>query len=297
MEIHHYQQFCADEAKWVDGYGPDEDHIGWLTKHRDGTAHSASHTITSGSFSWVKTISEKKVKIEENCGTTGEHYGTETMVITAAANTKTLGAIEWDFPVSAMGVSFVTGSEHTGDYIEMIVGQHTPVGALTANTESSSAWIEQNYTAGAIVTYDTKVYTCILDTVSNESPTSGVYWRRGYPLSVNSTVLDYTAVGYYIQLDDTTNQNDVGRVVHIDKTNAVMYVQNEPANAYATNSLVRQSVKNIINWKIGKPWKYDLGDVKIGGSIIPTRVCVTVTYDNRHPTLEKEFIGIVEYVY
>lgn len=84
------------------------------------------------------------------------------------------------------------------DQIDMTVGAGTVVGTLLSNSgDNPSAWSSGNYIVGAKVTYTVssvygqRVYTCIQNTTSNQNPSDKSYWRHGYELSVNSTVIQY----------------------------------------------------------------------------------------------------------
>jgi hypothetical protein len=51
------------------------------------------------------------------------------------------------------------------------------------------------------------------------------------------------------------------------------------------------------NYEIAGSWLQHLGSSKIGGSIIPANLPITITYENKSVDTDKTFIGIVEYLY
>ena len=118
-------------------------------------------------------------------------------------------------------------------------------------------------------------------------------------IPVSQTVVDNTAKGYYIKLDDLTNADDVGRIISIDTTNNYIYVDTNLTNSFAvaTPTYIRQCVCPIKDYIIGPPWHYSIGEAKIGGSSIPEDIDVTIEYTNKSTTDDKTFIGILEYLY
>lgn len=288
--INHYRIYCNTESAWVEGYGIS---VPTVCYNNNG------HTVNANSVQELLSVSENTVTVNENSAGTGGHYGTTTMVISASANQVSSGSISWPFPVSALSVEFITTSAHEGDCINMSIGKDTITGSITANTVLATAWSAQNYTAGDRVTYNSKRYTCTTNTVSNEVPTDTAYWTEGYEIPVSQTVIDNVAVGYNIKMADGTNSDDMGRVLSVDTVNNKIYVENNAVNTFAsaTPTYIKQSVYSIKDYEIGPAWRHELGSSKIGGSIIPKDITVTVDYDNKSGSIDKSFIGIVEYMY
>ena len=263
---------------------------------------NTAHTIDPTKTFLIDTREPDLITIKEESIPTGGRFCTETLKINASRNTIGSNTIHWDIPISALAVNFVTGTIHKGDVLNMVVGEDTITGVLTANTSAAVTWSAQNYTSGEIVIYNhptfgNRPYTCIKSTVGNEIPTNQTYWQRGHELSVSQTVIDNTGLGYDIKLDGSGNTDPLGIIVKIDNINKKIYVQNSLSYAFvALVTLVKQTVYHIKNFEIGEPWEYELGQSKIGGSHIPADITVKVYYQNKSTDTDKSIIGRVEYL-
>ncbi len=288
--IYKYRVYCSTDSKY--------EYV-WSETLPTTCPTNTAHTIDSNNVSIIEINDPDTIKIKEESIPTGAHFSATTIKINAIKNTVTSTTISFPFPISALSVEFVTTSDHYEDCINMAVGKDTIIGGITANVSPALAWVSQNYTEGQTATYNSKVYTCILNTVSSEVPTNTTYWQHGLRVPVSQDVIDYTAIGYYIKLDDTTNNDDTERVIKVDTTNNYIYVETNPSNSYlaATPTYVRQTVYTIKNYDIGPAWEHEIGVSKIGGSYIPANVLITVDYDNKSVTDDKILIGRVEYLY
>jgi len=266
---------------------------------------NSAHTIDAALTRIIKTVDDNIVTIREETDATGGHFSCATLKINATQNTTSSSSIYWPHPVSAMSFNFITGTGHCGDRVSMSVGKNTIIGVITAGVAGATAanWTSSNYTAGQYVTYThptlgPRIYTCILNTVSNEVPTNAVYWQHGLSVSVSSTVTANTSVGYYLNLFDGAKTHDLGRIIKLDKNNNKVYVEKEPSLAYspASPTYVRQTAYVMKNYDIGESAPRQIGDSKIGGAYIPANVFVTADYENNSDT-DKVLIGHVEYLY
>lgn len=253
-----------------------------------------------------KTNEVQIVKIKEETNDTGENFQITSIKINAAKNTTTSTYISWPHPISALLLNFTSGSEHIGDFISLSAIDNTIVGVITANVTPATTWTAQNYTTGQSVTYDTgdeifgiRTYTCVANTVNNEVPTNKIYWQYGMRLGVSQTVSDNVMVGYYIKLTNGVNTNDFGRVIKVDKNNHCIYVENNAVNSFAAASptYVLLTVYAIKDYEIGKPWSYDIGQGKIGGSYIPADTKIHISYTNLSATDDKVLYGSIELLY
>jgi len=205
--------------------------------------------------------------------------------------------------ITVLSVEFVTTSDHEGDAAEVVLGEDTVVGALAADVSPASAWSDQNYTAGQVVTYThpvfgSLVYTCTTNTVSNENPTNATYWKHGLAITVTQTVIDNTQRGFVVKLSDGTNTDNVGRVISIDDTNNKIYVETNLSNSFAaaTPTYIKATVQVVHDYEIGPGWEHKIGDSKIGGSTLPEYTLVSIKYTNNGEST-KSIIGRVEYMY
>jgi hypothetical protein len=260
-----------------------------------------AHAINKSRTSVYRTYEFNKVKIQEEVIDTGGNFCATTLNITATKNNISSGEILFPFPISALAVEFVAEEIHRGDTVNLIVGENTPIGVILVSVTAStpSSWTAQNYTAGQMATVNGKLYTCIADTVSNEDPSNLTFWHIGLEITASHTVIDNTAIGYYLKLSDGTNFNELSRVVGVDKIFNKIYVEDNVTNSFAntTPTYVLQSVKSIHNHLIGGPGGYIIGSNKIGGSYVPANTPVRIYYDNKSTDTDKLFIGKVEYLY
>lgn len=260
---------------------------------------NTAHTIDLSSITIVDKIEPNELKVKEESVPTGGNFGVSTLKMTALQNTTTSVTRSFPFSISALSIEFVTTNDHINDLVNLVVGKDTIIGNITANVAPATAWVSQNYTEGQTVTFNSKVYTCILDTVSNENPSNKTYWKHGLRISVSQTVVDNTMKGYYIKLDDLTNNDNVERIIDIDTTNNYIYVETNLTNSYsvATPTYIKQSIYFMKDYDIGHPWEHEIGASKIGGSYVPPNMEVTIEYTNLSTTDDKLFIGRVEYLY
>lgn len=242
-------------------------------------------------------------KVEEESTKTGGNFGIMSVQITAGPSSTATLDVSWPFPISALSMKYLTEVDHKDDTLTMIIAPDTIIGGITADiTGTPSNWVAQNYVIGDIVLSSGKAYTCVRNTLANDPPTSGgktnsLYWRRGYAISVSSTVIANTMLGYYITLDDLTNSNDLGRVIY--KTLTKIYTENHPTVAFtaATPTYVRQNIYLMKDLAFGRDWCYEIGDSKIGGSYIPEDIIVRLKYHNNNVIGNNTLYGMLEYLY
>lgn len=264
---------------------------------------NSSHTINISSVSVVEVIKQELLDINEEKGVTGGSFGIFSKKITCDPNIIKSINEWWPYPISTLNIVFITNNTHTNDEITLKIGENTIIGRLTANVSPASTWISQNYTTGEIVTYThptfgDRSYTCTQDTINSEMPTNNNYWKHGFELSVTSTVIENTSTGYYINLYDDTNTDDMQRVISIDKTNNKIYVEMNLTNSFNySTTYVRQTMYLMKNFIIGESGSYNFGSSKIKGSYVPANTIITISYENKSSTDIKNIVGRLEYLY
>ena len=265
---------------------------------------NTAHTVDLNSITITDKIEIDEVVIKEENVPTGGNFQAMTLSLDIPANSTAYKPVHWPFNVTAFGVNFITNAAHKGDIIELYAGKNTTVGIILSSQAPISAWASGNYVAGDKVLYThlvfgDRIYTCILDTVSNEEPTNTTYWRHGNALLVSSTVIDYVLIGYYIRLTDGVNADDVGRVISIDAESSIIYVENNLTNSYspASPTYVQQTVYFIKDYEVGEDWERNIGEMKIGGSHIPADTFIEMSYKNNSVSDAKYIVGHVEYLY
>ena len=126
-------------------------------------------------------------------------------------------------------------------------------------------------------------------------------------LSIESEVLDttfYTSAetisyifhGYYIKLDDGTNINDLGRVIHIDRILNTFTVETASTNAFPATITAIKISKRILDTPVGPSGIHKWGGSKVGGSYIPANIPINIRYNNVHPTNVHKIYGTIEYL-
>lgn len=292
--LYKYRIYCTTEGKYE---------YQWSESVPTTCPTNTAHTIDATKITIVDSLDPNEVKIQEEATPTGGHFQIATMKVNALKNATSMATLSWPYPISALSMRYVSSGDantgHKGDIINVIVGKNTIIGAIGAAVTPASAWTSQNYTSGSVVTNNGRVYTCILDTVSNEEPPNATYWQHGYALTVTTTVTENTAVGFSLNLFDGVNTDDMGRVIKVDTTNSKVYMENNPTNTFSPLSptYVRQCVHMIKDFEIGEAFEHVIGESKIGASYVPTDVVITLEYTNKSTTYDKEFIGEVEYLY
>lgn len=293
--IYHYRLKCTTDNK---------NEFVWSDTVPTTCPINTSHTIDTSSIVVVGKKNDNELSIKEETTPTGGHFSTHTVHIDAAQNTTTPYVIKFPFPISALMVSFVSEETHRADSISLIVGKNAIIGAITTNITAKNAWISQNYVVNDEVRYDDgngyKNYICILNTVSNEVPTNTIYWSVStLSIDVSLTVIQNTALGYYVNINDGINEDNVGRVTKVDTINNKIEVEFSTINnyLYIMPTYILNSVYMFKDYEIGPPWEHTIGESKIGGSSVPTNMPITIEYTNISPSTNKVLIGRVEYLY
>lgn len=296
-EYYVYRYYCQTTATTLEWVLPASSPIP-TTCYED-----PAHTIDTASVTVIKVIKDNIFKIQEEDIPTGGYYGAFTVSLDGLPNTTTSTSISFPFPINVLSLKLIMSSEHTGDTLDLTVGENTIIGAISNVLPSVTAWTSQNYTTGSVVTYThptfgSRIYTCILNTVSNENPTDKTYWTHGYQIPVTSTVLDNTFIGANLQLYDVTNTDNLDRIISIDNVNSYVYVETAPVNSFspATPTYVRQTVYYFKNFELYGPGDVILGENKIGGTYIPADTLITGYYHNASVDTTKHIVGFIEYL-
>lgn len=99
-------------------------------------------------------------------------------------------------------------------------------------------------------------------------------------ISVSPTVIEHIMVGYYAKLDNGTNQDDLGRVININKDLNQITIETATVHAFSplTPTYVKMTVKVIENLRLDSKRYYDFGKKKQGGKTIPANIVIRITY-------------------
>lgn len=291
--LYKYRVFCNtdNQEKYV-----------WSETEPTVCPENNTHSINLTKTRVVDIREANSVILQEESVPTGGRFACKTLKVTALANQTTSESVYFPFPISALSISFTTVDVHKGNVVDMGVNKDKIIGAITSPVSPAATWVLQNYVIGDKVLYTdtigTRVYTCILGTVNQEIPTNKAYWILGYELNVTPTVTQYTEIGFYLKLDNLSQNDDLGRVIYKNSSTNKVYVENNLSNSYShlTPTYVRQTVYMIKDYEIGEPTAHQIGQSKIGGAHIPADVPITVDYKNNSNTTSS-IIGQVEYLY
>jgi hypothetical protein len=117
-------------------------------------------------------------------------------------------------------------------------------------------------------------------------------------IPVSSTVTDNIAKGFYAELADGVNTDDLGRVISVDSINHTITMENATAHSFlaATPTYVKVTVRPVDNLKLGPPMLYQIGTAKIGASHVPANEPAKIIYTNMSAS-QKKLVFAYEYLY
>lgn len=247
------------------------------------------------------TAAPQTIQIVEETTGTGGHFLTKSVNILAPANSDVIEIVSWPFPISALTMKLTTEGPESQDLVNMSVGANTTVGTLLADTESNpSVWTSTDYFVGNKVLYTVngiqRVYTCIVNTTSNQNPSNKTFWRHGFELFVSSTVISVSQLGFYMTLTNGSDTEDLGRIVY--KTSSTIFVENAPTINFLAESptYIQQTVYVLKDHYVGNGKIFSVGEGKIGGSFVPADTPVSIKYTN-NSNVDKRLLGFVEFLY
>lgn len=282
--LYKYQVYCNTEGGYQDDWRTEAD--GPPT----GCPNDPTHTWATPYYlqGWIDptltTIKEEDIE-------TGGNFVTETLEVSAGANSTGSTTISYPFNVSVLAIEFDSEEIHRGDSLSLLVGKDTPIGTVTANTALPVTFTNvDTYQPNDNVEHSGAFYTCAV-TTSSTPTTSNADWLYGYTFPVSSTVTLNTKVGYKLKVD---NEN-VGRVIGVGSDS--IRTEFAASTSLDAGDIVTQSVYKVDNYKLNKPKVHTVGASKIGASAVPAFTPITVEYHNQSLTDAKEIVGKVEYLY
>ena len=101
-------------------------------------------------------------------------------------------------------------------------------------------------------------------------------------LNVQPSVIANTCLGYWLELYDGTNSEDMGRVVEIDSDNNKVKMENAATQTFipATPTYVRQTAKMVPHLYLQSGCHICLGECMIKSSYIPANLTLKIRYNN-----------------
>lgn len=220
--------------------------------------NNTQHTLDGNSVTVVETVSDKVMEISQDRGLTGGNFRAETVRAICKPNMAQTFDFSWPFNISVHTLHFVTNAQHIHDSISCIISPNTIIGYITANVNQG-------------------------DTTFNVSP----------------TVLANCEVGYIVSLFDGTCKCNLGYVIQKNFQSGTITCQKASTHNFSMTSptYVMLEIRNINEFEIGEPNKYDIGQSLIQGGLIPANTIVRLEYHNRSKTDAKLFVAYFEYFY
>lgn len=242
----------------------------------------------------------QKVKIEEEDILTGKHFATQSRALTTDSGTSIELSLSLPIPITVLCFKFSSKISQQNDTLDIYIGPNT-VGAITANVIPPATWSSQNYTQGQIVTYNHPIfgirpYTCIVDTISNETPLNSNYWQTGFAVPMTSGTLAIFNLGFHVSITDQVNTAELGRVIFKDDNS--LYTEYYPSNTYLASSptYIKMNIKSLNSYCLGYKTDHSIGETRIGGTHIPKDTVTTFKYTNNSTQTETLHLAM-EYLY
>jgi len=118
-------------------------------------------------------------------------------------------------------------------------------------------------------------------------------------INVTSTVTDNIKVGYYVNLFDGVNTEDLGRVLSVDPVLGSITVETPSTQSFsaASPTYVRMNIYFMKDAVFGHPWLTVFGEGKIKSSFVPANTVVQVNYTNNDVATDKEITVYIELMY
>lgn len=111
-------------------------------------------------------------------------------------------------------------------------------------------------------------------------------------INVSDTVIDNISIGYWLSIGN----EDLGRVINIDKVNNQLTFENKLKNNYNIGDLIKMTIKIVPHWRFTAPGFCSVGESKIGASFIPANTVMRLVYHNTTGT--SKWFGIsIDYLY
>jgi hypothetical protein len=115
-------------------------------------------------------------------------------------------------------------------------------------------------------------------------------------IKVSDSIFEYCDIGYYINLFNGTDFEDLGRIIEKDSENKIIKLENKIVKNFVVGDYIRMSIKLI-------PYAYLKGNTKLsfaykrtGTNFLPSNRILRLKYKNNN-NIAKRFMFMVEYLY
>jgi hypothetical protein len=176
-------------------------------------------------------------------------------------------------------------------------------GNIDSTTTMTHSWpIQISILDGWFYSDNTNVGDKVSVTVAKDMVTGGIIAPVSVDdktITVQSTVIDNTGIGYYLKLTDGVNMTDLGRVLSINAGNSTVNVENGSSFAFshASPTYVQQTIRIITDMFINVPnCRFAFAEKKHGAKNLPPNIPLHITYTNRTGGAKKFYYNI-EHIY
>jgi hypothetical protein len=219
----------------------------------------ATDEVNLNSVHNVSTPNTNQSKVVEEDIPTGGHFKTWTESMTATAGESKILDVSYLYPINVLSTRIVTGEDHRGSTISLIVGPNTTIGQPTVDVAQGNNVIDAD-------------------------ATSLEYAALGYKINLYNFI--------------STEIQEMGEIIEIDVvagtiTTSLTATSN---HTYAT-SAIQISVYMMDKFEFGEPWGRHMGDSKIGSSYIPAGTIIRMVFQNNHESKTLTLIGENEALY
>jgi hypothetical protein len=288
--INKYRLYCNTEAQYK---------YVWSETVPTVCPSNASDSINASSITIVDTVSTNEVSIKEESVPTGGYFATTTMKVIAPPNSVSYTRKKFRYPINSLSVTFISGTEHSGDKFNMYAGRDTLVGYITAPITAYSGWAAGTYNPSDIIYHSGYNYKCTTLT-SDEPALDNLNWQTvDTILYASSSVLANVWNGFHLALQDGTHYESLNEIACINKVNGTITMVGAPQYSYSplTPTYILATMYYIHDYNLHHPWQHIIGESKIGGTYIPANTNIEVEYFNYSASDTKTLIGMVEYLY
>jgi hypothetical protein len=114
---------------------------------------------------------------------------------------------------------------------------------------------------------------------------------------VTPSVLNYMKLGFQFILDSGNVSENLGETLLKNTSSNFCTTQFAASNIFSIPTYVKTQVKIIEDLFITEPRLYCIGSKKITASYLPANTIIRMTYSNSSPTITKDIVVSLDYMY
>jgi len=265
-----------------------------------------THTIDTAQTKILEVIADNEVTIHTEDVPTGGHTDVNSIEVYIPA---TIGLHYKNIQIP-MGINLIRGKwfnelAFKEDDVQFHVAPDTLIGGVALTVTANTAWVDQDYVVGDTVRYtDGMSYECVVDTgTDHRHPKiqSGpdievidiMYWECKHPEFLMSPgVPEALDIGYFVNIGN----QDLGRVITIDRVNNKITTEFSPATTINPGSLIYMTIKIVSHMHLSGTETMMTLEGGIDSQYMPSHTVLRIVYNNVNGTA-KTYSAIVEYFY